>query len=246
MAQPKYVMLADTERCVNCKACEVACRAEWNTPLGYTRLRVHEVLSNTDDGGLRMSLISTRCQHCEEAPCIDYCPSGASYRREDGIVLVDREICSGCELCVPVCPYDARFKNPDDGKISKCTFCQPRLDAGKQPACAEVCFTDALIFGDINDPESEVSKLLRDEKWIKLVTAEVDTQPNHYFIDGTVVDENVLPHPPKPSIQATLLGDVVNPAATIGFVGMAGLFGAAGIMKLLKRREEVSSDESSN
>ncbi len=244
MATKKYVFLADTERCVNCQACTVACRAEWNTPLGYSRNWVREVMTVANDGAPRLSLISGRCQHCDEAPCVAYCPSGASYTREDGIVLVDREICSGCEMCVSVCPYDARFKNPEDDKISKCTYCQPRIDSGGQPACVEVCFNKALIFGDINDPDSEVSRLLKEESWKKLVTEQVNTKPNHYYSASTALDGTVLPQEKQPVIQATLLSDVVNPVVSIGFAGMVGLFGVTGIMKLLKRREEVSSDES--
>ncbi len=245
MAKKKLVMLADTERCVNCKACEVACRAEWNTPLGFNRNWVRETISVSSDGVPRMSLVSGRCQHCDDAPCVSNCPSGASYEREDGIVLVDREICSGCEMCVEVCPYDARFKNPLDDKISKCTFCQPRIDAGEQPACVEVCFNKALIFGDINDPVSEVSKLLKQEQWKKLVTDQVDTKPNHYYSESTYLDGSVLPQEKQPAIQAELLSQVVNPVVSVGFAGMLGLFGAAGVMKIIQRREEVSNDSHS-
>lgn len=245
MAKQKLVMLADTERCVNCKACEVACRAEWNTPLGFNRNWVRETLSVSNDGVPRMSLISGRCQHCDDAPCVTNCPSGASYQRDDGVVLVDREICSGCEMCVTVCPYDARFKNPVDDKISKCTFCQPRIDAGEQPACVEVCFNKALIFGDINDQNSEVSKLLKQEKWKKLVTDKVDTKPNHYYSESAYLDGSVLPQEKQPTVQAELLSKVVNPVVSVGFAGMLGLFGAAGVMKIIKRREEVSNDSHS-
>jgi len=245
MAKPKLVMLADTERCVNCKACEVACRAEWNTPLGFNRNWVVETFSVSDDGVPHMDLISGRCQHCDDAPCVTNCPSGASYQRDDGVVLVDREICSGCEMCVTVCPYDARFKNPLDDKISKCTFCQPRIDAGEQPACVEVCFNRALIFGDINDPNSEVSQLLEQEKWQKLVTDKVDTKPNHYYSESAYLDSSVLPQEKQPTVQAEVLSKVVNPVVSLGFTGMLGMFGAAGVMKIIKRREEVSNDSHS-
>ncbi len=245
MANQKLVMLADTERCVNCKGCEVACRAEWNTPLGFNRNWVIETISISDDGVPHMYLISGRCQHCDDAPCVTNCPSGASYQRDDGVVLVDREFCSGCEMCVQVCPYDARFKNPLDDKISKCTFCQPRIDAGEQPACVEVCFNRALIFGDINDPNSEVSQLLKQEKWKKLVTDKVDTKPNHYYSESTYLDASVLPQEKEPTIEAEVISKVVNPVVSVGFSGMLGLFGAAGIMKIIKRREEVSNDSHS-
>jgi tetrathionate reductase subunit B len=245
MAKQKLVMLADTERCVNCKACEVACRAEWNTPLGFSRNWVRETMAITDDGVPHLSLISGRCQHCDDAPCVSYCPSGASHKREDGIVLVDRDICSGCEMCVAVCPFDARFKNPVDNKISKCTFCQPRIDAGEQPACVDVCFNQALIFGDINDPNSEVSLLLKQQKWKKLVTDKVDTKPNQFYTESTYFDSSVLPMEKTPTIQAEVISNVVNPAVSVGVPGMLGLVGLAGIVKIIKRREEVSNDSDS-
>jgi tetrathionate reductase subunit B len=146
-------------------------------------------------------------------------------------------------MCVSVCPYDARFKNPEDGKISKCTFCQPRIDAGEQPACVEVCFNNALIFGDVNDPDSEVARLLSGEGWKRLVTDKVDTHPNHYYTETTILNETILPKEKQPVVQARLISDVVNPTVSFGFIGMLGLFSVSGILKLLQRRKEVSSDE---
>jgi len=238
----KYVMLVDTERCVNCKACEVSCRAEWNTPLGYTRNWVSEVMAVDADGMPKLSLLSGRCMHCDDPPCVASCPTGASYKRDDGLVLVDRELCTGCEFCIDPCPYDARFRDPTDGMISKCTFCQPRIDVGEEPACVHVCFTRALMFGDANDPTSDVSRRLAEGTWQRLVTTEVDVGPNIYYSKGTVFDEAVLPKVKKPTVEAQTLA-VVNPALKIGLGGMLGLFGAAGVMKLVKRKEEVAHHE---
>jgi tetrathionate reductase subunit B len=238
----KYVMLVDSERCVNCKACEVSCRAEWNTPLGYTRNWVSEVMAITADGAPKMSLLSGRCMHCDDPPCVTSCPTGASYKRDDGIVLVDRDLCTGCEFCIDPCPYNARFRDPTDGMISKCTFCQPRIDVGEEPACVHVCFTRALMFGDANDPNSDVARRLADGTWQRLVTTEVDVGPNIYYSKGTLFDETVLPKEKEPTIAAQTLA-VVNPALKIGLGGMLGLFGAAGVVKLIKRKDEVASHE---
>jgi tetrathionate reductase subunit B len=246
MAKQKLVMLADTERCVNCKACEVACRAEWNTPLGVSRNWVREVMSIANDGAPRLSLIPGRCQHCDDAPCVDDCPSGASFKREDGIVLVDDSLCSGCALCQEVCPYDARFLDPVTDTMSKCTFCQPRIDTGEQPACVTTCFNKALIFGDANDPNSEVAKLLKEGNWTKLITDEVDTGPNHHYLAGTDFDESVLPKKKLGTIQARLTDQIINPGISTGLIGMSGLFLAAGIAKIVKRRDEVSEHEGEN
>lgn len=239
----KYVMLVDSERCVNCEACVIACRAEWNTPIGYSRNWVSEVMAEGHDGLPRLSFLSGRCHHCDEPPCVSACPTGASYKRDDGLVLVDRELCTGCEFCVDVCPYDARFRDPTDGMISKCTFCQPRIDDGEQPACVSVCFTRALTFGDANDPTSEVSQLLGKGGWKRLVTEDVNIGPNLYFAQSTLFDDSVLPKQKQPTMAAQVLSSGVNPGMKIGLGGMLGLFGAAGVVKVIKRREEVANHE---
>lgn len=241
---PHWVMLADTTRCINCKACEVACRAEWDTPLGYSRDWVTEVEGETDDGMPSLMHFPGRCQHCDDAPCVEACPSGASYKREDGIVLVDDALCSGCELCVPACPYDARFLNPITRTISKCTFCQPRIDQGLEPACVQTCVGGALIFGDVNDPNSEVSRLLAEKEWITLTTDEVDIGPNHYYYTGgRAAPDEVLPVAHERYLAGAIIDDVVNPAGVIGIGALAGLLTFSAIAKLSRRREEVAEHE---
>lgn len=240
----KYVMLADTTRCINCKACEVACRAEWDTPLGYTRDWVKEVEYVNAHGLPEVQLFPGRCQHCDDPPCVEACPSGASWKREDGLVLVDDSICSGCELCVPVCPYEARWLNPVTNTISKCTFCQPRIDQGLAPACVQTCVGHALIFGDINDPNSEVSRLLKEKEWQRLVTDEVDIGPNHYYYTaGKAIPDEVLPLTKVSHIEAQLVEKVINPLGALGIVGMIGVFAAAGVKKLLDRRSAVAAED---
>ena len=234
-----YVMLADTTRCIDCKACVVACRAEWETPMGHSRDWVQQVELTRDDGSPDVMLFPGRCQHCDDSPCVEACPSGASFKRADGMVLVDDEICSGCELCVPACPYEARWLNPQTNTISKCTFCQPRVDEGLAPACVQTCVGRALIFGDINDPGSEVSKLLKEKEWQRLTTDEVDIGPNHYyFTAGKALPEEVLPKLKERHMAGDLIQNVVNPVAGIGIGGMVALFAAAGLKKLFDRRDE--------
>ncbi len=243
MGTIKYVMLVDTERCVKCDACVTACRAEWNTPLGYSRNWVREVEGSDANGMPVLSFLSGRCNHCDMPPCVASCPTGASYKREDGMVLIDRELCTGCEFCLDACPYDARYKDPLDGMISKCTFCQPRVDAGREPACVEVCFNRALSFGDVNDPSSQVSRMLASGDWKPLVTPEVNTAPNIYYSASTQLDESVLPRPVEQPLSARVLADGVNPGIKISLSGMLGVFGVAGVLKLFKRREEVGENE---
>ena len=240
----QYVMLADTTRCINCKACVVACRAEWDTPMGYTRDWVKEVELEKADGTPQVMLIPGRCQHCDEAPCIEACPSGAAYKREDGIVLQDDAICSGCELCVPACPYEARWLNPATNTITKCTFCQPRVDEGLEPACVQTCVGRALIFGDMNDPESEVSRLLKAKQWDKLTTDEVNIGPNHYYYTaGKALPDEVMPKQLDHHLAGKVMENVVNPIGMIGIGGMVLTFLGAGVMKMIGRRNEVNNPE---
>jgi tetrathionate reductase subunit B len=243
----RYVMLADITRCINCKACVVACRAEWGTPLGHSRDWVREVESTSADGLPQLQLFPGRCQHCDDAPCVESCPSGAAWKRADGIVLVDDALCSGCELCVPACPYDARWLNPVTNTISKCTFCQPRVDQGLAPACVQTCVGGALQFGDANDPASKVSELLRSKEWLQLSTAEVPGATSHYYhTGGKPLPQAVLPHPVQQHLQGTLLAGVVNPAAGIGIGGMVGAFIAAGVKKIIDRRTQLGGGKESH
>ncbi len=152
--------------------------------------------------------------HCEEAACVDVCPTGATSKRDDGIVMVDYDKCTGCRYCMVACPYDARYSNdkkdtyfptgltpPEEfgyqkhklGTVEKCTFCAPRIDEGIKmglkpgidweatPACVNACPTGARFFGDLNDPDSEVSKLVRERHVFQLLT-EMGTKPGVYYL----------------------------------------------------------------
>ena len=238
----QYVMLADTVRCINCKACVVACRAEWETPMGISRDWVKEV-EFVKEGQSQVMLFPGRCQHCDDAPCIEACPSGAAYKREDGVVLQDDCICSGCELCVPACPYEARWLNPETNTITKCTYCQPRIDEGLEPACVQTCVGHALIFGDINDPESKVSQLLKEKEWVKLTTNEVNIGPNHYYYTaGKALPDEVMPKLHDRHLSGKVIENVVNPVGAVGVGGMVLAFLGAGIIKLIGRRDEVDAE----
>jgi tetrathionate reductase subunit B len=237
-----YVMLADTVRCINCKACVVACRAEWETPMGISRDWVKEV-ELVKNGQPKVMMFPGRCQHCDDAPCIESCPSGAAYKREDGIVLQDDAICSGCELCVPACPYDARWLNPETNTISKCTYCQPRIDEGLEPACVQTCVGRALIFGDMNDPESEVAKLLKEKEWVKLTTDEVNIGPNHYYYtNGEALPDEVMPKLHDRHLSGKVMENVVNPVGALGIGGMVLAFLGAGVIKFMGRRNDVCAE----
>lgn len=150
-----YGMLIDAEKCIGCHSCALACRYEFNVPPGVWKSWVKVV----DKRGSQIFL-PRLCNHCEDAPCVAACPVNASYRREDGLVLVRYDRCIGCKACMVACPYDARFVHPTKSVVDKCTFCAHRLEQGREPACVEACPTRARIFGDLNDPKSEIAQLL--------------------------------------------------------------------------------------
>lgn len=177
---PKYAMVIDQKRCIGCMACVVACKKENNVPEEHFRTRVVEIVEGTFPK-LRMELRPELCNHCTNPPCVHNCPTGASYKREDGIVLVNKKKCVGCKACLASCPYDARFIDPRSGAAHKCTFCEHRIKDGKEPACVATCLSKARIFGDLNDPQSSVSKILI-ERYSKVMIPEAGTKPSVYYL----------------------------------------------------------------
>ncbi|MDA8209763.1 MAG: polysulfide reductase NrfD [Actinomycetota bacterium] len=158
----RWVKVLDQSRCIGCHACTTACKSENEVPLGVTRTYVKSVDVGTFPN-VRRSFQVTRCNQCENPPCVAACPTGAMYQRPDGIVDFDKKICVGCKACMAACPYDAIFINPEDHSAEKCNFCAHRLDVGLEPACVVVCPTEAIFVGDLNDPTSKVSRVINRE-----------------------------------------------------------------------------------
>lgn len=172
-------MAIDTKKCVGCSDCVVACQTENNIPLGYAR----DWISETVEGiypNLAMEIRSERCNHCADTPCVRSCPTGASHIIEGGIVKVTHEECIGCGACIQSCPYDARYSHPE-GWVDKCTFCDHRVKNGQDPACVSVCPTHCMYFGDIEDPNSQISKVIATGK-IKVLAPEVGTKPQIFYL----------------------------------------------------------------
>jgi len=187
-----YAMCIDLTTCVGCDACVLACKMENNVPNGYARDWTEEHVTddkpekNTDVfarhsrlPNLKLELYSNRCQHCENPPCVSICPTQASYIK-DGIVLIDRKKCVECTHCIAACPYGARYWVPGQF-VDKCTFCQHRIGTGKSTACVEVCPTNSLVFGNIEDQNSEISKLLKQRKY-KVLQPLKDTIPKYFLL----------------------------------------------------------------
>ena len=174
-------MVIDTRKCVGCMDCVVACQTENDVPQGYCRdWIVTEVRGEFPR--LAMQIRSERCNHCDDPPCVDCCPTGASHVEPlFKTVQVAPNRCIGCKACVAACPYGARYIHPD-GYADKCTFCLHRVKEGKLPACVAVCPTSCMHFGDLDDPKSGVSELLRARKWRTLLP-EAGTKPRIFYLE---------------------------------------------------------------
>jgi Fe-S-cluster-containing dehydrogenase component/formate-dependent nitrite reductase membrane component NrfD len=173
----------DQTKCIGCHACTTACKSENDVPLSVTRTFVKSV----DVGYFpqtRRAFQVTRCNQCADAPCVTACPTSAMFVRPDGIVDFDKQACIGCKACMAACPYDAIFINPQDHSAEKCNLCAHRLEVGLEPACVVVCPTQAILVGDLADPESEVSRIVHREP-VAVRRAEKGTRPKLFYRGAT-------------------------------------------------------------
>jgi molybdopterin-containing oxidoreductase family iron-sulfur binding subunit len=197
----RYGMVIDLKKCVGCMACTIACKAENQTRPGI----FWNIVKDKEFGEYPMVtrvFLPTPCMHCREAPCVKVCPTGASHRREDGIVIIDYDKCIGCKYCIEACPYGARYFNGDpsgyfgteltemekvgyarhkQGVVEKCTFCIDLVTKGKEPACVRTCIGGARYFGDLGDPDSKVSQLIKSRHGSQLLK-ELGTDPSVYYL----------------------------------------------------------------
>ena len=217
----RYGMAIDLHRCIGCQACAAACKVANNNPkdlsynIVYTKtdynwdtLGTAVVLgatANDNAGGTfpdcTMFWLPMQCQHCEDPSCLRVCPTGATQKREDGIVWVDSELCIGCGSCVMACPYEnvrtmidndpeyyldvvvGEYDAPkhEVGVVEKCTFCKNLIDRGEVPACMDLCPGRARYWGDLDDPNSEVSQAIEGREYVKLRES-AGTSPNVYYL----------------------------------------------------------------
>lgn len=197
----KYVMVIDLKRCIGCDTCTIACRAEHATPKGVNFNKVYKLEVGKYPYS-KLAFIPVLCMHCAKPECEKQCPTGATVQREDGIVLIDNERCMGCQYCVVTCPYGTRYyleeiegyvkgfetpyeqkghKKHKRGTVEKCDFCIKRVEKGEQPACVVSCIANARYFGDLDDPHSEVSKLIIQRRGYT-INPELGTEPSVYYL----------------------------------------------------------------
>ena len=195
-------MVIDLKRCMGCYGCQMSCKAEHGTPPGVFFAR----LLKREEGQYptaRQILLPVLCNQCSDAACVDVCPTGASHYAEHGVVDIDPDLCVGCRSCMMACPYNNRYYNAEprnyfgdagptpyeDARsarhqsdvVMKCNFCRDRRAEGKDPACVANCAAKARIFGDLDDPTSDVSRLIKDRSGFTL-HPEAGTNPNVYYL----------------------------------------------------------------
>jgi len=224
----KLGLVIDLDTCVGCQACVVNCK-EWNgggypaplsdlhpygvEPVGAWLNRVHAFEIEPESGGpAKVVHFPKSCLHCEQAACVTVCPTGASYKREaDGIVLVEEDRCIGCGLCAWACPYGAREMDPGVGVMKKCTLCIDRIynetlpESERQPACVRTCPANARHFGDLGDPESDVSKLVAERGGYDLMPEMGYKPTNKYLPPRARIDsatDTAAPRQLEPAAEA--------------------------------------------
>jgi len=265
----QYGMIIDIDKCVGCHACTIACKAEWEVPAEFGRNWVHRLGPANTSAGMSYTYYPGLCNHCDAPPCVDVCPAdtvnmtmkdaktGKTVTMEvaatwkdpfNGTVQIDKERCIGCGACRDACPYDARYINEDladdesDGKADKCTYCMPRVAEGLLPSCVQTCLAGARIFGDLDDPNSEVSKYVK-KGAVGLTSSAVQIGPNGRYFGSKKADMELLMQSapqemPEASLRRIMLAKMSQPALKqikeLGFLGLAGGL----LVKSLKQEEE--------
>lgn len=200
----RYGMAIDLARCVGCGGCATACKMSNNLPnkVWWNTIRSEgpDLVSVGKFPNVTKNVFPVNCQHCENPACVKACPVGATYKREDGIVMQDYDKCIGCRMCMVACPYNARmfnWKKPEhyvdhavgesdapvhqSNVVEKCTFCVNRLSRGEGPACMQICPMRARFWGDLDDPNSGVSKAIQGRQYTKLLE-QLGTAPKVYYL----------------------------------------------------------------
>lgn len=177
-----YGFIIDNRKCIGCHACTVACKAEHEVPIGVNRTWV-KYIEKGEFPDTQRAFHVMRCNHCADAPCVEACPVTALFIREDGIVDFNWDRCIGCKACIQACPYDALYIDPDSNTAAKCNYCAHRVDVGLEPSCVQVCPEEAIISGDMDDPETPISKLLAREK-VTVRRPEKGARPKLFYING--------------------------------------------------------------
>lgn len=195
-------MLIDLHTCIGCHACSVACKAEFDVPLGVFRDTVKYIEDGAYPNATR-HFIPVLCNHCEDAPCLDACPTDAISRQPDGEVVINEGDCNLNRFCMAACPYGAIYEDPQLGVAQKCTFCEHRTADGRQPACVDACPTGCRIFGDLDDPDSAIAQKVAANE-TSVWKPDAGTSPRVFYVDP----RNALPLIAVDGVQVDTEGEL--------------------------------------
>ena len=177
-------MVIDQERCIGCEACSIACRIENNTINFWIKVETRGGTQKDTPKGkfpnLEMDFLPKLCNHCNNPPCVESCPTEALIKREDGLVILEKDLCTGCKACIDTCPYNIIILDEGNNIIEKCNLCAHRIDLELEPFCVICCEGQALYFGDLNDPNDKISKILSERQGFQLKPEE-KTDPSIYY-----------------------------------------------------------------
>ena len=185
-----YGFVIDNRKCIGCHACTVACKSEHDVPIGVNRTHVKYIEKGTYPDVTREFSVH-RCNHCEDSPCTTICPTTALFTRSDGIVDFDDDRCIGCKSCMQACPYDALYIDPNKGTAAKCNYCAHRIEHSYEPSCVIVCPVEAIISGDLDNPNSSISGYLSEHE-TTVRKPESGAKPNVFYVETS--EESLDPH----------------------------------------------------
>ncbi|MGH9540799.1 MAG: 4Fe-4S dicluster domain-containing protein [Terriglobales bacterium] len=211
----RYGFVIAQDRCIGCHACTVACKEEHQVPIGVFRTWV-KIIEQGSFPHAQRAFGVMRCNHCDAAPCTAICPTSALFRRSNGIIDFDSSRCVGCKACMQACPYDALYLDPASNTAAKCNFCAHRVERGLEPACVIVCPTQAILAGDLDDPSSNVSRVIA-EQTTTVLKPEKGTAPKLHYV---ALAEPLL-HPERLQRPATFAWSERRGAAPNGARGKA-------------------------
>lgn len=177
---PTFGMLIDTNKCIGCFACRVACQNQWQMPANEAFIKMQEIEKGKFPR-VKITKVMTQCNHCDNPPCLNICPTKATYKNKNGLVLVDAKRCIGCKSCMAACPYGARIWSDKEDVPQKCKFCADFLLKGELPACVTSCVGQARIFGDLDNPDSAISKAIIARN-AKSLLSDLGTKPKVYYV----------------------------------------------------------------
>ena len=217
----RFGIIVNVDKCVGCHACAIACKEENQVAPGIFYERV-ERFENIADNFINWFRVS--CMHCDKPLCVDACPTHATYKADDGSVVIDKSRCIGCGSCIIACPYDARYKDTATGTADKCDYCREYSAPGEVPACVRVCPTHCRTFGDADNPEDPVSLLLKENKQVHVVAKNCDTKPSLTYLNHTIPTD----WPRDAEIPATVKA-MEHVATGTRWLGGLALFGVIGV-----------------